>query len=46
LKIVAENIVNEEITINDLQIGMPVDVYGEDEGLSCMSADVVLVTEN
>jgi len=46
LKIVGENIVNEEITINDLQIGMPVDVYGEDEGLSCMSADVVLVTEN
>lgn len=47
LKIVNDDIVREEITINDLRIGMLVDVYSDnkDEGLSCMPADVVLVID-
>ena len=35
---------SEEIAIDQLLIGMSIDVYGEDEGLSCLSAEAVLVT--
>jgi hypothetical protein len=45
LKIVGNSIVRQEITINDLKIGMSVDAYGDNSAPSCMSADVVLVTE-
>ena len=41
---VDDKIRSDEITIDDLAVGMSVDVYGEDEGHSCISADVVLVT--
>ena len=43
--IVGNSIVRQEITINDLKIGMSVDAYGDGSDPSCMSADVVLVTE-
>ncbi len=46
LETVADKINTNEISINDLLVGMSVDVYGEDDGLSCLSAEVVLVTEN
>lgn len=44
----ADSITSSEAGINDLQTGMSVDVYGEDEdqSQSCLPADVVLVTEN
>lgn len=47
LKIVGVDIVREEIDITDLKIGMFVDVYGDDDddGLACMSADVMLVID-
>lgn len=35
---------SEEIAADQLLPGMSVDVYGEDEGLSCLSAEAVLVT--
>ncbi|MBE9568130.1 MAG: DUF4382 domain-containing protein [Proteobacteria bacterium] len=35
---------SEDIAIDQLLVGMSVDVYGEDEGLSCLTADTVLVT--
>jgi len=38
-------IISDEIAIEDLAAGMSVDIYGVDGGLSCISADVVLVTE-
>lgn len=41
---VDDKIISDEIAIDELTVGMSVDVYGEDEGLSCISADVVLVT--
>jgi len=37
-------IISDEIAIEDLAVGMSVDVYAEDEGLGCTFADVVLVT--
>lgn len=46
LDIVESKINSDEISIADLKIGMTVDVYGQDEGLSCFSADVVLASEN
>ncbi len=45
LKIVGNDIVREEITINDLHIGMVVDVYSDDDDMNCMPADVVLVID-
>ena len=41
---VDDKIRSDEIAMDDLAVGMSVDVYGEDEGHSCISADVVLVT--
>jgi hypothetical protein len=41
---VDDKIVSDEIAIEELAVGMSVDVYAEDEGLGCISADVVLVT--
>ena len=35
---------SEDISIDQLLVGMSVDVYGDDEGLSCLTADTVLVT--
>ena len=45
LGIVDKKVVTKEITINELQVDMPIDVYGQDNGLSCISADVILVAE-
>jgi len=44
LETVAGNISSEQTTINQLLVGMSVDVYGEYGASSCLSADVVLVT--
>ena len=44
LTVVEDKIISDEIAIEDLAVGMSVDIYAEDEGLSCNSADVVLVT--
>ena len=45
LGIVDKKVVAKEITINELQIEMPIDVYGQDNGLSCVAADVILVAQ-
>lgn len=37
-------ITSNEASISELKTGMLVDIYGEDEGSSCLSAEVVLVT--
>jgi len=44
LTVVDDKIISDEIAIEDLAVGMSVDVYAKDEGLSCASADVVLIT--
>lgn len=48
LAIVGDDIVQQEITINDLNIGDIVDVYSDGviDGDGCVSADLVLVTVN
>ena len=46
LTVVDDKIISNEIAIEDLAVDMSVDVYGVDEGLSCIAADVVLVTES
>jgi len=39
-------VVSKEITINELTVGMLIDVYGQDSGLTCsVAAGVVLVAE-
>lgn len=45
LAIVDGKVVTKEISINDLQLDMPIDVYGEDDGAGCVAADVILVAE-
>jgi len=46
IKTVTSKIITDEISLNELQIGMSVDVYGEDKGLSCLIANVVLASED
>ena len=41
---VDDKIISDEIAIEELAVGMSVDVYAKDAGLSCISTDVVLVT--
>ncbi len=45
LTISGTKIVQEEIAASKLQVGMSVGIYGDNEGESCLSADVVLATE-
>jgi len=45
LGIVDGSVSSQEITINDLQLGFSVDIYSDDDQ-GCLSADVVLVSEN
>ena len=45
LSIAGDNISSQEITINDLQTGLLVDVYSDDDNVGCLSAEVVLVSE-
>ena len=45
LAVVDGKVVSKEITINELTVDMPIDVYGQDDGLSCVAADVILVAE-
>ena len=45
LAIVDGKVVSKEITIANLVNGMPIDVYGEDDGLGCVAADAILVAE-
>ena len=46
LKVVGDDIVREEISINDLKIGMLVDIYGMSDGSDCLPANVVLVIDS
>ena len=46
LKVVGNDIVREEISINDLKTGMLVDVYGMSDGSDCLPANVVLVIDS
>lgn len=45
LAIVDGKVVSKEITFDDLQENMSVDIYGKDDGLGCVAADVILVAE-
>ena len=45
LSIVEDKINSVEIDITELKIGMSVDAYGQNEGLGCLSTDVLLVSE-
>lgn len=45
LGIFGESITSNEISINDLRVGMSVDVYGEDDGQSCIAAGVLFAYE-
>ncbi|MCK5396581.1 MAG: DUF4382 domain-containing protein [Gammaproteobacteria bacterium] len=38
-------VVIQEISISELGVGMTADVYGQDNGLGCVAADVVLVAD-
>ncbi len=43
LAVVDGKVVTKEISIGDLHVDMLIDVYGEDDGSSCVAADVILV---
>ena len=45
LSIIGDSVSSQEVTINDLQLGLSVDVYSNSENGGCRSADVVLVSE-
>lgn len=45
LAIVDGKAVSKEISMMNLEADMPVDIYGQDDGLACVAADVVLVAE-
>lgn len=45
LAIADGKVISNEITINKLQPAMLINAYGQDEGLSCVVADVVLVSQ-
>lgn len=45
LAIVDKKVVTKEILISNLHVDMLIDVYGEDDGSSCVAADVILVAE-
>lgn len=43
LDVVDGKVVNQEITINELETGMSIAAFGHDDGSACMPVDVVLV---
>jgi hypothetical protein len=43
LDVVDGKVVNQEITINELETGMSIVAFGHDDGSACMPVDVVLV---
>jgi len=45
LAIVDKKVVTKEISISNLHVDMLIDVYGENDGSSCVAADVILVAE-